>query len=68
MALKLLIENNLVVTRIEHGITLYALTGEEPAHGLAVKLAQMDKSQRQNLIEQVINAQNDLTLKSHDPG
>jgi hypothetical protein len=57
VALKRLTEQKLVVTYSEHGITLYALTKEEPARSLALELINIDQKQWQVLLEHILNAQ-----------
>jgi predicted methyltransferase len=57
IALKRLIERNIVVTCNENGITLYSLTKEEPAHSLASELVNIDQQQWQKILEQILKAQ-----------
>ena len=57
IALKRLVDRKLVVTCCEHGMTLYALTKDEPAHSLATQLANIDQHQWQTIIEHILDAQ-----------
>ncbi len=57
IALKQLIDKKIVVTYSENGITLYALTKEEPAHSLAAQLINIDQHQWQIILEHLLNAQ-----------
>jgi hypothetical protein len=57
IALKQLIDRKMVVTYSENGITLYALTKEEPTHSLAAKLITIDQRQWQVILEHLLNAQ-----------
>jgi hypothetical protein len=57
VALKRLTEQKLIIICLEHGITLYALTKEEPARSLALELINIDQKQWQALLEQILNAQ-----------
>ncbi len=57
IALKNLIDKKIVVTHCENGITLYALTKEEPLHSLASELINIDQRQWQIILEQILNAQ-----------
>ncbi len=57
IALKHLIDKKLVVTYTEHGITLYALTKEEPLHSLATQLKDIDQHQWQILLEHILDTQ-----------
>jgi hypothetical protein len=57
IALKRLIEKKIVVTYYENGITLFALTKEEPAHTLAADLINIDQRQWQKILVQILNAQ-----------
>jgi hypothetical protein len=56
ISLNLLIDKKLVVTYLENGLTLYALTKEEPAHSLAVQLINIDQSQWQAILEHILDA------------
>jgi hypothetical protein len=56
MSLKLLIDKKLVVTYLENGLTLYALTREEPAHSLAAQLINIDQLQWQTILEHILDA------------
>lgn len=55
ISLKHLIDKRIVVTYSENGITLYALTKEEPLHSLAEELINVDQQQWQIIIEQILN-------------
>ncbi len=55
IALKHLIDKKIVVTYSENGITLYALTKEEPLHTLAAELINVDQQQWQMVLEQILN-------------
>ena len=57
IALKQLIDKKMVVAYSENGITLYALTKEEPAHSLAAQLITIDQRQWQIILEHLLNAQ-----------
>ncbi len=57
IALKRLVDKKIVVTYTENGITLYALTKEEPAHGLAAQLVNIDQGQWQTIVEQILTAE-----------
>ncbi len=57
IALKRLVEKKIVVTYSENGITLYALTREEPAHSLASALVSVDQRQWQIVLEHILDAQ-----------
>jgi hypothetical protein len=57
IALKRLIDKKIVVTYCENGVTLYALTKEEPLHTLAANLINIDQRQWQIIVEQILNAQ-----------
>jgi hypothetical protein len=57
MALKELVDKNMVVTYFENGITLYALTKEEPWHSLAADLIHIDQRQWQTIMETILDAQ-----------
>ena len=54
IALKLLIDRKLVVTYFENGITLYALTKDEPVYSIVAELKKIDRLHWQTLIEQAI--------------
>jgi hypothetical protein len=56
LSLKLLVDKKLVVTCLENGLTLYALTREEPARSLALQLINIDQGQWQTIIEQILAA------------
>jgi hypothetical protein len=58
IALKCLIDRKLVITYFENGITLYALTKEEPAYSIVAELKGIDRLQWQSLIGQIVKAQN----------
>ena len=57
IALKRLVEKKIVVTYSENGITLYALTKEEPIHGLAAQLIDIDQGQWQLIVEQILTVE-----------
>jgi hypothetical protein len=57
LALKKLIDNKIVVTFFENGITLYALTKDEPAHTLAAQMIAIDQHQWQVILEHLLDAQ-----------
>jgi hypothetical protein len=57
IALKRLIDKKIVVTHSENGVSLYALTREEPLHSLAAGLVNIDQRQWQVIVEQILNAQ-----------
>ena len=57
LALKRLVEKNIVVSYTENGLTLYALTKEEPTHSLAAQLVHIDQSQWQIIVEQILTAE-----------
>jgi hypothetical protein len=57
IALKRLIERKIVVTYSENGITLFALTKQEPIHSLAAEMINIDQRQWQKILEQILNAQ-----------
>jgi hypothetical protein len=57
IALRRLMDKKLVVTYAENGITLYALTKEEPAHTLAADLVNIDQRQWQIILEQILDSQ-----------
>jgi len=56
IALKRLIDKKIIVTYFENGITLYALTKQEPAHGLAVEMISIDQSRWQVILEYILVA------------
>ncbi len=56
IALKRLIEKNIVVTYFENGITLYGLTKAEPAHSLAVEMVAIDQSRWAVILEYILDA------------
>lgn len=56
IALKNLINQNLVVTHFENGITLYGLTKEEPAYSIVTGMKNVDLLQWQSLVEQIIHS------------
>jgi hypothetical protein len=57
IALKRLIDKEMVITHSENGITLYSLTRKEPAHSLASELVNIDQSKWQKIVQQIIKAQ-----------
>jgi hypothetical protein len=58
IALKRLTDRKLVITHFENGITLYALTKEEPAYSIVAELRNIDHLQWQTLAEQIITGRN----------
>lgn len=56
LALKNLIDQRLVITHFENGITLYGLTKEEPAYSMVTGLKNIDLLQWQSLVEQIIHS------------
>jgi hypothetical protein len=57
IALKRLIDKKIIVTYSENGLTLYALTKQEPVHSLAAELINIDQRQWQKILEQLLKAQ-----------
>ncbi len=57
VALKKLIDNGVIVTHTENGITLYSLTKSEPIQSLALKMLNIDQSQWQVILLQILEAQ-----------
>ncbi len=57
IALKKLIDQKLVITYLEHGITLYALTKEEPERSLSLELINIDQKHWQEFLEYILNSQ-----------
>jgi hypothetical protein len=57
IALKRLIDKKIIVTYSENGVALFALTKEEPAHSLTARLINIDQSQWQTIIENILDAQ-----------
>ena len=57
IALKRLIEKNIVMVYPVNGITLYALTKEEPVHSLAAQLVDIDQRQWQIILGHILDAQ-----------
>jgi phage replication-related protein YjqB (UPF0714/DUF867 family) len=57
IALKRLIDQKVVITYTENGITLYALTKEEPAHSLAAGMIHIDQRQWQVILAQILDVQ-----------
>jgi hypothetical protein len=57
IALKRLIEKKIVVMYHENGISLFALTQQEPVHTLAAEMINIDQRQWQRILEQILNAQ-----------
>ncbi|MBN1190693.1 MAG: hypothetical protein JXA46_13145 [Dehalococcoidales bacterium] len=57
IALKRLVDKKIVVTCFENGITLYALTKEEPVYTLATRMNQINQHQWQMILESLLNAQ-----------
>jgi hypothetical protein len=56
-ALNTLLEKKIVISCLENGITLYALTKEEPAHTLASQLVTIDQHQWQAILVHILDAQ-----------
>ncbi|MDD5701698.1 MAG: hypothetical protein PHU23_06560 [Dehalococcoidales bacterium] len=56
-ALQRLIHKKIVVSYNENGVTLYALTREEPVHGLISQLVNIDQGQWQVILEDILDAQ-----------
>jgi hypothetical protein len=54
ITLKRLVEKKIVITYTENGITLYALTKQEPIHSLAAQLITIDQRQWQVIVEQIL--------------
>lgn len=57
IALKRLIDKEMVVTHNENGITLYSLTRKEPDYSLASELKNIDQSKWQKIVQQILKAQ-----------
>jgi hypothetical protein len=57
ISLKRLIDKKIVITFFENGITLYALTREEPWHALAAQMNTIDQHQWQIVLEHILDAQ-----------
>jgi hypothetical protein len=57
IALKRLTDKKIVVTVFENGITLFALTKEEPMHSLAAQMNEIDQRQWQIILEHLLDAQ-----------
>ena len=57
IALKRLLDKKIVVTYSENGITLYALTKEEPAYSLTCQLINIDQRQWQVILGHILDAQ-----------
>ena len=57
IALKRLIDKKVIVTYFENGISLYALTKEEPSHSLAAEMVNIDQLQWQKLLEHILKTQ-----------
>jgi hypothetical protein len=57
VALKRLVDKKIVITYTDNGVTLYALTKDEPTHSLAAQLVQIDQRQWQTIVEQILNAE-----------
>ena len=57
IALKKLVDRHAVVCYVENGLSLYALTKEEPNHSLACQLLNIDQSQWQVVLVQILEAQ-----------
>jgi hypothetical protein len=56
-ALEILVDKKIVISYFENGITLYALTKDEPAHSLAAQLVNIDQRQWQVILEHILKAQ-----------
>jgi hypothetical protein len=56
ISLKQLMDKKIVVTYTENGITLYALTKEEPLHTLAAQLVSIDQHQWQIILGHLLDA------------
>jgi hypothetical protein len=56
LALKRLIDKKIVITYIENGVTLYALTKEEPIRSLAIEMLSIDHRKWQTIIEYILDA------------
>lgn len=57
IALKRLLDRKIVVSYTENGTSLYGLTKEKPAHGLAIKLVTIDQYQWQIVLGHILDAQ-----------
>jgi hypothetical protein len=57
IALKHLMDKKIVVTYSENGITLYALTKEEPVHSLTAQLVAIDQHQWQIVLGHLLDTQ-----------
>jgi hypothetical protein len=57
LALKRLVDKKIVVCYPENGITLYALTKDEPTHSLAAQLVHIDQRQWQIIVEQILTVE-----------
>jgi hypothetical protein len=57
LALKRLIDQQVVVAYVENGLTLYSLTKEEPAHSLAIEMVTIDQQRWQVLLGFILDAQ-----------
>ena len=57
IALKRLIDKKIIVTYTENGLSLYALTKEEPAHSLATQMVSIDQYQWQIILGYILDAQ-----------
>ncbi len=56
ISLKQLIDKKMVVTYSENGVTLFALTKEEPCHSLAARLVTIDQRQWQIIVGNILDA------------
>lgn len=57
ITLKKLIDKKIIITCFENGITLFALTKEEPAHSLACQMKNIDQRQWQIILGHLLDAQ-----------
>jgi hypothetical protein len=57
IALKRLIDKEMVVMHNENGVTLYSLTRKEPDHSLASELVNIDQNKWQKIVQQILKAQ-----------
>lgn len=57
VALKKLIEKQIIITTFENGVYLYSLTHDEPVYSLAGRLVKIDQGQWQVILECILDAQ-----------
>ncbi|HEX7475137.1 MAG TPA: hypothetical protein VF318_04155 [Dehalococcoidales bacterium] len=57
IALKQLIEKKVVTSSTENGISLYALTKDEPARSLTIQMVSIDQSQWQTILGHILDIQ-----------